>query len=91
MPNAEGFMSDSLKPTTPDPAAGGALHNSVLMRSHEPPRSASHTWIMFGALGVAIVAGVAFWAFAATHPAGPIENHAVAASTQTYTVAQKGG
>lgn len=84
-------MSDSLKPSTPETPTGGALHNPVLTRSHEPPRSASHSWIMFGGLGVAIVAGVAFWAFAASHPAGPIVNHAVAASTQTYQTAQNGG
>jgi hypothetical protein len=34
---------------------------------------------------------VAFWAFAASHPAGPVVNHAVAASTPTYTAAQKSG
>ncbi|HUO11234.1 MAG TPA: hypothetical protein VMU37_00610 [Caulobacteraceae bacterium] len=44
---------------------------------------------MLGGLGVAIVAGVAFWAFAASHPAGPVVNHAVAASTPTYTPADQ--
>jgi len=83
-------MSDSLKSTPPEPAAGGALHNPVLTRSHEPPRAGSHAWIMLGGLGVAVIAGAAFWFFAATHPAGPVENHAVAASTQTYTTAPQG-
>jgi hypothetical protein len=35
---------------------------------------------MLGALGVAILAGAAFWWFNATHPAGPLVNHAVAES-----------
>lgn len=58
--------------------ADPGLHNPVLTRTHEPPRSGNHSWIMLGALGVAIVAGAAFWWFDSTHPAGPLINHAVA-------------
>ncbi len=76
-----------------DPPANDAdgFHNPVLTRTHEPARAGNHSWIMLGALAVAIVAGVAFWAYAASHPAGPVVNHAVAASAPTYTTAQTAG
>ena len=68
-------MSTDSHPTgSSDPG----LHNPVLTRTHEPPRSGNHSWIMLGALGVAVVAGVAFWVFNATHPSGPLVNHSVA-------------
>ena len=84
-------MSDSLNPNSSQPETGEALHNPVLTRAHEPPRAGNHAWIMLGGLGVAVVAGVAFWAFASSHPAHPLENHAVAASAPSYTTAQNGG
>ena len=76
-----------------DPPANdaGGLHNPVLTRTHEPARSGNHSWIMLGGLAVAIIAGAAFWAYASSHPAGPLVNHAVAASAPTYTVAKSAG
>jgi len=65
---------------SPPPQANDepALHNSVLTRSHEPPRSGDHRWLMIVPLAVVLVAGAAFWAYVQTHPTGPIVNHAVA-------------
>lgn len=57
-----------------------ALHNSVLTRTHEPPRSGNHSWIMVVPLVVAIIAGAGFWVFVQSHPSGPLVNHAVAAA-----------
>lgn len=79
------MSADSHPPGSAEPG----LHNSVLTRTHEPPRSGNHSWIMLGALGVAIVAGAGFWWFNQTHPAGPLVNHAVSgASGPSYTTAQ---
>jgi hypothetical protein len=79
-------MSDQFRaPPGPDTAGSTTLHNSVLIRSRQPPRAAAHSWIMVGGLAVAIVAGGAFWAYAQTHPAGPLVNHAVAAAPTSAT------
>lgn len=78
-------MSQTVQPQTsgsPPPRANDepALHNSVLTRSHEPPRSGDHRWLMIVPLGVVLVAGAAFWAYVQTHPEGPLVNHAVLTS-----------
>jgi hypothetical protein len=75
--------SDPLSDSQSAPSDAPMLHNSVLTRPHEPPRAGNHSWIMLGALGVALVAGAAFWVYDTTHPAGPLVNHAVAAAPAT--------
>ena len=65
----------------PDPSAPaggeGVIHNSVLIRTHEPPRE-RHPWLVPTLLGVALVTGAVIWGVVATHPTGPVVNHAVA-------------
>ncbi|HEY1752086.1 MAG TPA: hypothetical protein VGG29_12550 [Caulobacteraceae bacterium] len=79
-------MSDPFRaPPGPQLAGETTLHNSVLIRSHEPAKAGSHSWIMLGGLAVVIVAGGAFWAYVQSHPEGPIVNHAVAAAPRTET------
>jgi hypothetical protein len=91
----EGVVNpDPTLPTEPAAPDAPAFHNPVLTRTHEPARSGNHSWIMLGALAVAVVAGAAFWYFDQTHPAGPLVNHAVAAvpATPAYaTATPKGG
>ena len=74
----EGVMSIE---SHPGPNGDPGLHNPVLTRTHEPPRAGNHSWIMLGALAVAIVAGAAFWWYNQAHPAGPLVNHAVEQSS----------
>jgi len=73
----------SSEPVSPPPQPDGepAYHNSVLTRTHEPPRSGNHSWLMIVPLVVVLIAGTAFWVFVAGHPTGPIVNHAVAAAS----------
>ncbi|HWF77667.1 MAG TPA: hypothetical protein VN694_10880 [Caulobacteraceae bacterium] len=73
----------SSEPASPSPQPDGEVsyHNSVLTRSHEPPRSGNHSWLMIIPLVVVIIAGAAFWVYVNGHPAGPIVNHAVAAAS----------
>jgi hypothetical protein len=58
-------------------AVGEATHNSVLIRTHEPPRE-SHSWVAPTLLGVAVLTGAIIWGVIATHPSGPVVNHSVA-------------
>ena len=54
-------------------------HNPVLTRSHEPPR-ASHPWVAIVPAIIAVVAGVAIWAYVGSQKPIPIVNHAVASA-----------
>jgi hypothetical protein len=77
-------------PELSSPASGeGVIHNSVLIRTHEPARI-SHAWVAPAVLGVAIVAGAAIWGFMATHPSGPVVNHSVSAAPTTFTPGSTG-
>jgi hypothetical protein len=64
-------------------AAGEVIHNSVLIRTHEPPRE-SHSWVAPTLLGVAVVTGAIIWGVMATHPSGPVVNHAVASAPTSF-------
>ena len=77
---------------SPPPRANDepALHNSVLTRSHEPPRSGDHRWLMIVPLGVVIIAGAAFWAYVQTHPASPLVNRSVLTSPATPSTSSNG-
>jgi hypothetical protein len=61
----------------PEPELGSGVHNSVLIRTHEPMRE-SHAWLAPALVGTAIVIGAAIWGFMATHPTGPVVNNSVA-------------
>jgi hypothetical protein len=71
------MSSDEVSPPT-QPDVDNAYHNSVLTRSHEPPRAANHHWLMIVPLVVVVIAGAAFWVYVNGHSSGPIVNHAVA-------------
>ena len=73
-------MSSEQVSSSPQPVGEG-LHNSVLTRTHQPPRAGNHSWLMIVPLMVVIVAGAAFWVYASGHQGGPIVNHAVAAAS----------
>jgi hypothetical protein len=60
------------------------IHNSVLLRTREPA-GAGRSWIAPALLGVALVTGAIIWGFMATHPTGPVVNHAVAAAPTAST------
>jgi hypothetical protein len=64
-------------------AAGEAIHNSVLIRTHEPPRE-THAWVAPTLVGVAVVTGAIIWGLLATHPSGPVVNHSVAAAPTSF-------
>ena len=76
----EGVMSTEEVSPSSQPGGEG-FHNSVLTRTHQPPRAGNHSWLMIVPLVVVIVAGAAFWVYASGHPGGPIVNHAVAAAS----------
>jgi hypothetical protein len=62
------------------PASGeGVIHNSVLIRTHEPSRM-THRWVVPAVLGLAILAGGSIWGVMATHPSGPLVNQSVASA-----------
>jgi hypothetical protein len=65
-------------------------HNPVLTRSHEPPQ-ANHAWVAIIPAIVAVVAGVAIWAYVGTQKTVPIVNHSVAAAPTSVTPWGKGG
>jgi hypothetical protein len=70
------------------PANGeGVIHNSVLIRTREPARE-THPWAAPAVLGVAVVVATVIWGVMATHPSGPVENHAVAAAPTTFVPAK---
>lgn len=71
-------MSSEQASPSPQPDGEISYHNPVLTRSHEPPRSANHSWLMIVPLVVVLIAGAAFWVYASGHSSGPIVNHAVA-------------
>jgi len=72
------------------PASGeGVIHNSVLIRTHEPTRM-THAWVAPAVLGVAIVAGAAIWGFMATHPSGALVNHSVASAPTSFAPSSPG-
>ena len=73
----------SSEPASPSPQPNGEphFHNDVLTRSHEPPRSGNHSWLMIVPLVVVLIAGAAFWVYVSGHPTAPIVNHAVAAAS----------
>ena len=82
---AQSFEDPAPAPEAPAPAPAGGegvIHNSVLIRTHEPART-THSWAAPAVLGVAVVIGAAIWGYVATHPSGPVENHAVAAAPTT--------
>ena len=72
-------------PTEPHPE----YHNPVLTRSHEPAR-ANHTWVAVIPAIIAVVAGVAIWAYVSTTKAPTIVTHSVAAAPPLWGNA-KGG
>jgi len=76
-----GHSFDGQEPSAAD--TGEPVHNSVLIRTHEPPRE-SHRWLAPTLLGVAILTGAIIWGVMATHPAGPLENHAVASAPTSF-------
>jgi hypothetical protein len=80
-------LSDDQVP--PDGAGDEGVHNSVLIRTHEPERTV-HSWAGPAVLGVAVVIGVAIWGFMATHPSGPVVNHSVAAAPTTILPSSPG-
>ncbi|MBV9993683.1 MAG: hypothetical protein JO127_00590 [Caulobacteraceae bacterium] len=67
----------SVNRTTSGPSASDepVVHNSVLIRTHEPGES--KRWIMPAILGAFVVIGVAAWAYVESQPAPPVVNHAV--------------
>ena len=72
------------------PAAGEAvIHNSVLIRTHEPART-THSWVVPTLLGVALIGGAAIWGVMATHPSGPLVNHAVSDTPQSFATGHNG-
>ncbi|HVN00884.1 MAG TPA: hypothetical protein VMT68_11800 [Caulobacteraceae bacterium] len=73
----------------PETEPDSGVHNSVLIRTHEPMRE-SHAWLAPALIGVAIVIGAAIWGFMATHPAGPIVNHSVAKAPTAQTAFSTG-
>jgi hypothetical protein len=81
-------MADQLLDDGPDApiVAAEATHNSVLIRTHEPPRE-SHTWVAPALLGVAVLTGAIIWGVMATHPSGPVVNHAVGAASTSFATA----
>jgi hypothetical protein len=70
-------------PDTPAAAAAEAVHNSVLIRTHEPPRE-THPWVAPTLLGIAAVTGAIIWGVIATHPAGPVVNHSVSSAPASF-------
>ena len=74
--------------TEPAPAAGEGMHNSVLIRTHEP-RQADHGRLYTMLLGVGIVVAAAVWIVVEIQPHQTIVNHAVAAAPATTS--QAGG
>ena len=81
-------MADQSLDDGPDApiVAAEAIHNSVLIRTHEPSRE-THPWIAPTLLGVAVVAGAIIWGVMATHPSGPVVNHAVGAASTSFATA----
>ena len=75
-------MANAESPRTPSSTDGGGLHNSVLIRTHEPPRS-DHSRLYAAVMGLAVIMGIGAWAFVQTHPGPPIVSHAVAADPAT--------
>ena len=71
-------MSSEQASPSPQPGGDPGYHNSVLTRSHEPPRSGNHSWLMVVPLVVVLIAAVGFWVYAKGHPGAPIVNPAVA-------------
>jgi hypothetical protein len=68
----------------PSSSNGEGLHNSVLIRTHEPPAS-DHGRLYAAVMGVALVMGIAAWVYVSTHSGPPIVNHAVAAASASPT------
>ena len=82
-------LEDGSEPSVP--ANGeGVVHNNVLIRTHKSPRE-SHAWVAPTLLGVALVAGAVIWGVVATHPSGPVVNHAVAAAPTSFAPSANGG
>jgi hypothetical protein len=84
-------MTDQSNEQVAPAGAGGegAIHNSVLIRTHEPQRT-THSWAAPAVLGVAIVIAGAIWGFMATHASGPVVNHAVGAAPTTIVPTSPG-
>jgi len=81
-------LDDGPEPSAP--ASGeGVIHNSVLIRTHEPARE-THPWAAPAVLGVAVVVGAIIWGVMATHPTGPVENHSVASAPTTFVPSKTG-
>ena len=64
--------------------AEGVIHNSVLIRSHEPVRT-THSWVAPTLLGVAILAGAIIWGVMSIQPTTTVVNHSVAAAPTAAT------
>ena len=77
-------MPDQSVDDGPDtPVAGETVHNSVLIRTHEPARE-THPWIAPALICVAIAGGAIIWGVMATHPTGPVVNHSVSSAPPTF-------
>ena len=84
-------MTDQSDEKVPPAGAGGegVIHNSVLIRTHEPSRT-THSWAAPAVLAVAIVMAGAIWGFMATHTSGPVVNHSVAEAPTTIVPSSPG-
>ena len=84
-------MTDQSDEQAAPASAGGesAVHNSVLIRTHEPART-THSWAGPAVLGLAVVLAGAIWGFMATHSSGPVVNHAVASAPTTIVPTSPG-
>jgi hypothetical protein len=81
----------AVSPEVSAPASGeGVIHNNVLIRTHEPVRT-THSWVVPTLLGLAVVSGAAIWGYVATHPTGPMVNHAVSDAPQGFATAPSAG
>ena len=75
-------LDDGREPSAP--ANGeGMIHNSVLIRTRRPARE-TNPWAVPAMLGVGVVIAAVIWGVMATHPAGAVQNHAVADAPTTF-------
>jgi hypothetical protein len=79
-------MSQSVN--APSHASGAnEMHNLVLIRGQEPPRSAGARWLTIASLCIAAAAGGGIWFYLAQQPRTAVVNHAVATAPATAMAA----